>query len=115
MTAQTNVERVLTAIKAILSILSITDQVFVMSSLGIDHPRIPSMRGSAVYNETLKIIRDKGTQFTTKELREELSLRGIHFEYKQLYNILGYLTRNRRIIRVEYGKYIIPDDRKRPA
>ena len=45
--------------------------------------------------------------WTVSELKQQISDRGVEAKPKEIYNALGYLTRNERITRVGYGRYIV--------
>src|ERR1700741_1015775 len=49
----------------------------------------------------------KQRSWTVSELKQQITERGIEAKPKEIYNALGYLTRNERITRVGYGRYIV--------
>jgi hypothetical protein len=101
-------QKIADAIKLLLSTLSPDDQERVLDEITQVLRPIPAPRAGAVLGAVVQLL-PRRTEWTVQDLKQEIAARGVDATPKEVYNSLGYLTRQKRIRRVGYGRYLVDD------
>jgi hypothetical protein len=99
-----NRQKIADAIKLLLSTLPPVEQDRVLREITDEIRPIPADR--PVLGTVVRLL-PRRTEWTVRELKQEIAAHGVAASAKEIYNSLGYLTRKKRIRRVGYGRYLV--------
>lgn len=66
-----------------------------------------SMRPPGVVLSLVRKLLPQQPEWTVAELKKNVDQHGLNASAKELYNVLGYLTRKRQVTRIAYGRYLV--------
>ena len=94
------------AIRSLLSTLPQKMRERLLEEMLSEMRPIQAPRAGEVLGTVVRLLR-RQPNWTTEQIREEVSKEGVEASNKEVYNALGYLTRRGHVRRVGYGRYII--------
>ena len=109
-------EKVLDAIKLLLSTLPLDEQRRVLHELTQEVQPIATPRAGEVLGKIVHWI-PRGSPWTVEDAKRGVAAQGVPAPPKEIYNALAYLTRKGHVRRIGFGRYIVdgaelttPDD-----
>jgi hypothetical protein len=104
--SDSNANKVLEAVKLLLSTLPLEEQRRVLDKLkSLIQPIATPLAGEVLGKIVRWIPRDSA--WTVDEAKQGISAQGVSASPKEVYNALAYLTRKGHVRRIGYGRYIV--------
>jgi len=106
--AEAEVERISRAVAALIDLLPQDRRPGIVLGTGARQQEHRQGRGSTVFDNVVELFKSSPhVEWTAPEVQSALEKKGIQTEPKQIHNVLGYLAREGKLVRVDRGRYYV--------